>query len=150
MRKNQQVTRKSVGWWKTIQLEKFGWLKTRDSFQILLEVVVVVLVIVGVALSIVEMVKGVNNPISGEVEERKGEELGDHKKEEIEEKISFWEEVVKLQPSYVLGYVKLGEYYLEMGNEAEAGEALEKAIAIDPNRSEVKMLGDKLMGERSE
>lgn len=50
-----------------------------------------------------------------------------------EETIYQWEQILKERPDYRDGWVQLTANYYKTGNKEKAKEALQKAIAIDPN-----------------
>ncbi len=68
-----------------------------------------------------------------------------YKKDELEQRIVFWEEVLELQPGYVPAYVKLAEYHWQKGNKQEAREYLSVAEKLDPNRGGVVELEELLV-----
>ena len=61
-----------------------------------------------------------------------------------EKEIEFWNEVVRLHPTYRDGYIELAELYLEKDLTAAAKQAIEKAIEIDPLSARAKQLADQI------
>jgi len=61
-----------------------------------------------------------------------------------EKEIEFWQNVVRLHPTYRDGYIELTKLYSEAGLNVAAKQAIEKAIEIDPLSIKAQQLASSL------
>lgn len=61
-----------------------------------------------------------------------------------EKEVEFWQEVVRLHPTYRDGYIELSELYLEKDLKEAAKQAIDKAMEIDPLSDRAKSLVGKI------
>jgi tetratricopeptide (TPR) repeat protein len=62
----------------------------------------------------------------------------------IGQEIEFWQEVVRLHPTYRDGYIELAELYLEKDLQVAAKQAVDKALEIDPLSDRAKQLAEQI------
>lgn len=96
------------------------------------------------ALLLAESQIGLNNQVLGEQANSPLEELWQKKfysdPHEIKKIITVWEEIIKEEPNYRDGYLRLTYLYYKLYENEKAKEHLEKAVKLDPNYTVTKNL----------